>query len=97
MQKILVIVWIEGGFKTTIFFKYGEGRRIHCIYTRNCGADWNEYCVLKDGLYCYEQMMIFTLLLRSVRYVLISQCVLSLFEICCHIRDLIMLKTIRDH
>ena len=33
------------------FFKGGEGRRTHCICTWYCGADWNEYCVLKVGLY----------------------------------------------
>jgi len=53
--------------------------------------------MLKDRLYWYEQMMIFTLLLKSVHYGLISQCVLSLFEICCQIRNLIMLKIIHDH
>jgi len=41
--------------------------------------------------------MIFALLLRSEHYVLISQCVLSLFEICCQVRDLMKLRTIRDH
>jgi hypothetical protein len=41
--------------------------------------------------------MIFTLLLRSAHYGLISQIVLSLFEICCQIGHLIMLRIIHDH
>ena len=50
-ENILVSVWIENGFKTKIFEVEGSARfLIHCIFTCNCGTDWNEYCVLKEGL-----------------------------------------------
>jgi hypothetical protein len=42
-------------------------------------------------------MMIFTLLLSIVYYGLTSQSVLSLFKVCCQIRDFIIFKIIRNH